>query len=48
MWTTLTCTAGGLGYLISSEVNNDDVAVVTGAVCGVTAGAILALYLTRE
>ena len=47
IWTALTCTAGGLGYYVISG-NNDDVAAVTGVVCGVTTGALLAVYLNRD
>ena len=49
IWTTLTCTAGGLGYyVINGHMNNDGVAAVTGAVCGVTTGALLAVCLNRD
>ena len=44
-WTVLTCVASKIGYVIGSEVNDDAVAAISGAVCGVTAGAVLAVYL---
>jgi len=47
IWTVVTCTFGGLGYYVISS-NNDNVAAVTGAVCGVTTGALLAVYLNRD
>ena len=49
IWTALTCTAGGLGYyVINGHMNNDGVATVIGAVCGVTTGALLAVYLNKD
>ena len=44
-WIGLTLMAGRIGYAIGSEVNDDAVAAISGAVCGVTAGAVLAVYL---
>ena len=46
-WTVLTCVASKIGYAIGSEVNDDAVAAISGAVCGVTAGAILAVYIEK-
>ena len=41
----LTLVAGRIGFAIGSQVNDDAVAAISGAVCGVTAGAVLAVYL---
>ena len=51
IWTALTCTAGGLGcFVINGHMNNDDVAAVTGTMCGVTTGALLllAVHMNRD
>jgi len=44
IWTGLTCSAGLAGYHISSHLFDDNIGVITGALCSITTGGGLLYF----